>query len=426
MTFETLLDHAAQLARDQRPVDRPRLPQTGGKEMAGMLFSLEWQCELATHTDIRLLPELKLGQDILPRALEAELVGQPLGHQASHCFPAGGLLADYEADLCFGIASDKFNRRRSKHRSVEPRAGRFYPRGFIAGVRGILHDEYGPFRVGEVGPDRLTVDLNHPLAGRDLKLAARIVDNWSTGDEHGGQCNDIAKTLTANGPGMAARWRARPTDFWSDAPFRRLADEPDQLFYRMPRLVHHLDGNCRAVLQQLHRELLPANATVLDLMTSWDSHLPADLPLQTVIGLGMNTEELEANPRLDARECHDLNQQPTLPFADGSFDAVICTASVEYLIKPHEVFAELQRILQPGGLVLMSFSDRWFPPKAIDIWQQLHPFERPGLVLEYFQRAGFANLHNLCVRGLPRPRDDKYANQRADTDPLFAVWGYKP
>lgn len=391
-----------------------------------MVFALDWRCERASHTEIRLLPRQDLWRDTLPRAMQAKLLGKPLEHQASHAFAAGELLSDYDPRLCFAIASDSFNRRRSKHRVVEPRAGRFYPRGYIGGVRGILPAEQRPFRIGEVAADRLVVDLNHPLAGRELQLTARIVDSWPAGDERGGQCHDIAELLTDNGPGMAARWRGQATDFWSDAPFRRLAEEPDQGFYRMSRLVHHLDGHCRAALSDLHRELIPADSRVLDLMSSWESHLPDDLPLASVAGLGMNAEELAANPRLDDWQLQDLNQQPQLPYGAASFDAVICTASVEYLIRPHEVFAELRRVLRPGGLLLMSFSDRWFPPKAINIWQDMHPFERPGLVLEYFQQADLQGLHSLSLRGLPRPVDDEYASRRAEADPLFAVWGYRP
>jgi SAM-dependent methyltransferase len=426
MPHDKLMDLAARLAHDDRPEDRPQLQRSGGRDMAGMLFAMDWQCERAQHTDIRLLPELNLWRDKLPSALEADLVGQPLGHQASQRFSAGELLPAYDAGLCFAIAADRFNRRRSKHRIVEPRAGRFYPRGYIAGVRGILPEEHGPFRVGDVRVDQLTVDLNHPLAGRDLQLSARIFDSWPSGDAHDGQCNDIAETLASNGPGMAARWHEQPTDFWADAPFSRLAEEPDERFYSVPRMVQHLDGHCRAALRELHRELLPVDGRVLDLMASWHSHLTDDLQLASVTGLGMNAEELANNPRLSDWLLHDLNREPSLPFEDASFDAVICSASVEYLVRPHEVFAELRRILRPGGLVLTSFSDRWFPPKAINIWHDLHPFERPGLVLEYFQQSDFSGLHTLSLRGLPRPVDDKYANQRADADPLFAVWGYTP
>lgn len=426
MGLTALFGAAATLAGGDRSADRPRLERTDGNTMAALLCRLDWQCERASHSDIRLLPKLSLGRDILPPALQSGLLDKPVGHHGSARFAPGELLADDQPALCFDIAADRFNRRRSRYRTVEPRAGRFYPRGYIAGVHGIVAQERTPFRVGRLSDGHLTVDLNHPLARRRLELTARIVDAWPAADTPDGRRHDLGELVVDDGPGMPARWREQPTDFWSDAPFSRLADEPDERFYSAPRLVQHLDGHCRAALRALHGDLIPPGARVLDLMTSWDSHLPDDLRLGALCGLGMNPEELAANPRLDERIVHDLNVDPTLPFADAAFDAVICTASVEYLVRPAEVFAELYRVLGPGGLLLMSFSDRWFPPKVINIWQEIHAFERPGLVLDYLDKAGLTELHTLSLRGLPRPADDKYADRLAEADPLFAVWGIKP
>jgi SAM-dependent methyltransferase len=138
----------------------------------------------------------------------------------------------------------------------------------------------------------------------------------------------------------------------------------------------------------------------------------------------MNAEELAANPLLGERLVHDLNLEPRLPFEDQRFDAVVCTVSVEYLTRPFEVFAEVRRVLRPGGRFIVTFSNRWFPPKVIQAWQEAHEFERPGLVLEYFLRAGgFCDLETFSLRGLPRPADDKYADRLAHADPVYAVWG---
>jgi SAM-dependent methyltransferase len=151
-----------------------------------------------------------------------------------------------------------------------------------------------------------------------------------------------------------------------------------------------------------------------------------DISFSEVIGLGMNPEELQSNKRLNRFVVQDLNQVPTIPFESGSLDAVICTASVEYLIRPFEVFSEISRILKPGGLVIMTFSNRWFPPKAIRIWKELHEFERMGLILEYMiQNGSFVNLNTYSMRGLPRPENDKYSGQQRYSDPVYAVWGNK-
>ena len=161
---------------------------------------------------------------------------------------------------------------------------------------------------------------------------------------------------------------------------------------------------------------------VVDFMASWDSHLPDGLNELSVTGLGMNADELAQNPRLEHRVVHDVNTGRALPFDDNRFDAVICTVSVEYLVKPVAVFRELGRVLKPGAMAIITFSDRWFPTKVITLWTELHPFERVALVQEYFRSAGnFNSLETGTVHGLPRPQDDKYAQQRAFSDPVFAV-----
>ncbi len=122
----------------------------------------------------------------------------------------------------------------------------------------------------------------------------------------------------------------------------------------------------------------------------------------------------------------DLNLNSKLPFESNSFDAVICSVSVEYLVDPLAVFAEVGRILRPDGYFILTFSNRWFPTKAINIWKELHEFERMGLVLEYFIRSGgFENLQTFSIRGLPRPHDDKYFPDLWYSDPIYAVWGQK-
>lgn len=133
----------------------------------------------------------------------------------------------------------------------------------------------------------------------------------------------------------------------------------------MPRLVLHVDRETAAALTAVYRDCLPPGARVLDLMSSWVSHLPDELRLSEVTGLGMNAAELAANPRLDRYAVQDLNAAPTLPFADAAFDAVLNAFSVQYLTRPVEVFAEVARVLAPGGLHLVAISHRCFPTKAV-------------------------------------------------------------
>jgi len=389
-----------------------------------MRFDLQWRSEHARHIDSQVSQKLNLWRDIFPPALEAGVLDRPVGHRAEQSFAAGELIEGYRANDSFDIKPVQFNRRFRKGNYVEPRAGRFYPRGFIAPTRGLFPEELTPLRITRSEETALGVDLNHPLADRELRLAVTLLQIRQAGEEHGGACHDIAEMATLGGPGMQARWRGQAGDFFSDLPFARMAGEADAYFYRMPRLVDHIDSRARGEIESLYGRLIPPGSEVLDLMASWKSHLPDTLALAGVAGLGMNGEELEANRRLTERVVHDLNLQPALPFEDGRFDAIVCTVSVAYLIKPLEIFAEARRVLKPGGRFILTFSNRWFQPKVVKLWQDLHEFERLGLVLEYFLLSGgFTQLETWSLRGHLRPRDDKYAGQMPFADPVYAVWG---
>jgi SAM-dependent methyltransferase len=170
--------------------------------------------------------------------------------------------------------------------------------------------------------------------------------------------------------------------------FRRLDETPDAEFYAAPRFVTHIDDEAIAAVTQLYRERLPAGGAVLDLMSSWVSHLPPDVAYGRVIGLGMNADELAANPRLDAWIVHDLNAQPRLPFADGEFDAATCCVSIDYLVEPVAVLRDLARVLRAGAPLVVSFSNRRFPTKVIAGWEALDDAGHVQLVGDYLREAG--------------------------------------
>ena len=192
------------------------------------------------------------------------------------------------------------------------------------------------------------------------------------------------------------------------------ADATDDLaFYAPARLVTHIDAAAVAALTAFYRTLLVPGGTVLDLMSSWVSHLPPDVALGAVIGHGMNTEELAVNPRLTRRFVRDLNREPALPLDTATCDAALCCVGVQYLQSPVAVFAEVARVLRPGAPCIVSFSNRCFPTKAVAIWQALAPDGQARLVSLYLERAGFGDIaiHHLAdgSRG----------------DPLTAVVGWR-
>jgi SAM-dependent methyltransferase len=192
------------------------------------------------------------------------------------------------------------------------------------------------------------------------------------------------------------------------AAYDRYDETADELFYRDPRFVEHIDDAAIADVERLHRERLPAGGEVLDLMSSWVSHLPADVAYTRVVGLGMNAAELARNPRLDAFVVHDLNANPTLPFPDASFDAATICVSIQYLTAPIAVLRDLARVVRPGGPAIVTFSNRCFPTKAVAVWQGLDDYGHLALVSKYFESAGWRDIAG--VTSDPRP-----------ADPLFAV-----
>jgi len=172
------------------------------------------------------------------------------------------------------------------------------------------------------------------------------------------------------------------------ALFERIDVGDDLQFYEQPRFVTHIDDATIAALTDFYRERLAPGARVLDLMSSWVSHLPEDRTYASVVGHGMNAAELGHNPRLDAWHQQDLNADPRLPWPAQSFDAALIAVSIQYLTRPVEVLAELARLLAPGGEVIIAISHRCFPTKAIWAFRTLAPEERLRLIALFLQRAG--------------------------------------
>jgi len=400
------------------------MKQITSDALASMHFELNWRHDRVSHSDCFFARKVNMWRDYLPKTVYQALLGRQIGETIQlEKLPADSL-APFNPGQVVTLPTDRFNRK-FRETVLEPRYGRFYPKGVLAGLPNIFPDNVSPFRYGRSDQTSFEADLNHPLAGRDASLAVRVDKIFDKIDERGGTCVDWIEAIS-DGPGMQARLNGRPTDFLSDGAFVRPDTRPDTVFYETPRLVDHMDAKAREIITDLYRRLLPPDGAVLDLMSSWNSHLPPEISFKQVTGLGLNREELAANPRLTDSLVHDLNVDPRLPFGNAAFNAVVCAASVEYLTSPLAVFGEVARTLAPGGIFVVTFSNRWFPPKAISLWPNCHEFERLGLVTEYFlQTEKYDNLQTWSVRGYPRPKDDKYYPAQPAADPVFAVWGYK-
>jgi SAM-dependent methyltransferase len=395
------------------------------ESVANITLEMQWESSSALHTEIYEAQGINIWRDCLPETVLKQMVGKSEGDKMTIRFEPGVITSGYDPAKTFTVKLKQFNKNFTPDKTIEPRIGRFYPKGLLKGIAGVFPQNFQPFRLVDVQNGELGVDFNHPLAKTKIQLRTTIKKIGANMAERGGQCHDWAEVLT-KGPGMQARWENTPTDFFSDRPFHRKDTSPDPIFYKTPRLVQHIDDKAIQVIKNLYGQLLKSEMRVLDLMSSWQSHIPSKLSFEKLTGLGLNKEELDKNEILDDRVIHDLNTDLILPFKNHEYDAVICTNSIEYLSHPDAVFDELARILRPAGLIIVAFSNRWFPQKVIRIWEELQEYERMGLILEYFQKTGkFEDLKTWSVRGLPRPWDDKYFPEKRYSDPVYAVWGRK-
>lgn len=388
-------------------------------------FTLEWSSNGVEHSDSLWADPVNLWRDVLVPGLAAGLDGKKEGEKATVHISKDASPLSHPRKKLATLRPAHFHPPYKVDEILHPSMGRFYPQGYLNGTSGVFPVSIAPARYIGHEHGQLLFDLNHPLSGKNLTLSSEIIEIRKDKAERGGRCEDWLEKVCADGPGMQARYQDQETKFFTPEALKRSDDSPDELFYREPRMVQHLDSTARETIRKQYGQLIAPDSRILDLMGSWDSHLPRDLSLERLTVLGMNEKEIEANTRATDRLITDLNQNPSLTFDSNSFDAIICTASVEYLTDPLSVFAELHRVLKPGGILALAFSNRWFPPKAIKIWSQLHEFERLAMVMEMFHKtSGFKGLTTLSRRGLPRPDDDPHW-QFPYSDPVYMAWGRK-
>jgi SAM-dependent methyltransferase len=198
--------------------------------------------------------------------------------------------------------------------------------------------------------------------------------------------------------------------------FRRIDESEDELFYRSPRFVVHIDDGAIAKVGEIYAKLLPEGGTILDLMSSWRSHLPERIRSAKVVGVGLNRAEMEDNPALDEVVVHNVNLNPRLPFDNEAFDGAVMTVSVQYVTRPTELFADVGRVLKPGAPFVVTFSNRMFPTKAVALWHGANQNQRVAIVKDYFAAStAFERIETI----------DRSAPSEPPADPIWAVAGYR-
>ena len=216
------------------------------------------------------------------------------------------------------------------------------------------------------------------------------------------------------------------TDLPPDS-FVRADDTDDTIFYAKDRMVDHLDSLALQTIENLvGRLVVDDSPAILDLMASCDSHIPNSVKASRIVGLGLNERELASNTVLDEYVIHDVNKSPALPFEDETFDVVLNTVSVDYMTQPVSLFTEIGRILKPGGLFLVMFSNRYFQAKVVKVWRHATGTQRIQLVELFFDDSEqFEDPTVFVSRGKPRPEHDKYAPLGVSSDPVCAVHAEK-
>lgn len=220
------------------------------------------------------------------------------------------------------------------------------------------------------------------------------------------QSLDMAKIkieqVLAN-PQWPEKWPFFPEDF------KRQDESEDEQFYETPRLVYHIDDNAVGALTKYYRTAIKPGSDVLDICSSWVSHYPEDITRGKTVGLGMNKNELAKNKQLSEYVVQNLNVNPIFPFPENSFDVCTCVVSVDYLNRPLEVFSEISRVLRPGGLAIISQSNRCFPTKAINIWLNTNDIQHVFIIGAYFHYSGgFKPAESIDISPNPGFSDPMY------------------
>jgi SAM-dependent methyltransferase len=208
----------------------------------------------------------------------------------------------------------------------------------------------------------------------------------------------------------------RSLDHFPAAAFDRIDSAPDPRFYESPRYVVHIDDGAIAAVGALIARLAPPRPRILDLLSSYRTHLPPGLAASEVTGIGLNADEMAANPQLSRWAVQDLNVDPAIAAPDAAFDLALCTVSVQYLTRPLELFDAVRRVLRapsaavPGGALLVTFSNRCFPTKAVRLWLEGDNADHLALVRQYFLLSGGWTAVEAAAHTPPAG------------DPLFGVW----
>jgi len=401
--------------------------QVNSKSIVDTVMSFRWNSTIGVHEENHFC-RVNVWRDcgLLPSKVKDKFLNSAEGDEFTVNLKAGEVFRYNDTNI-IKVRRYQFRPPISMETDIKPKIGRFYPLGYFTDIAGVYPQNIKPARIIHIDETYITIDRNVPIARYDLDLTIKIERIVGKADKLQGECRCWCEIALDDGPGMQIPYNNIRTEFQLDEPqsFSRESETDDQEFYSEPRLTTHIDSRCHENLQSLYEKIIPENSRILDLMSSYQSHMPEDKNYH-MVGLGLNSEEMKANPQLKEFVVCDINKEPKLQFADNSFDCVVCDLSIEYLVKPLSVISEIKRVLKKGGLLSFSFSNRYFPPKVIKLWKELHDFEKMGYVLDLLlQDGGFKDFQTFSFRGWYRPFNDKYFESAFFSDPLYVVTAKK-
>ena len=192
----------------------------------------------------------------------------------------------------------------------------------------------------------------------------------------------------------------------------------DEIFYQQPRFVHHLSDSFRTRLTNLYSEYLLKHYIILDLMSSWVSHLPPNIRYKKVIGHGLNQAELSSNERLDSFFVKNLNKKQNMPIEDSSIDVGLIVAGWQYLQYPEKISLELSRIIKSDSLLIISFTNRAFWSKSPNIWTYSSEVKRIEYVTSILIDNGWRIEKILNEKTY---QENLFGLYNSESDPFFSV-----
>jgi SAM-dependent methyltransferase len=120
-------------------------------------------------------------------------------------------------------------------------------------------------------------------------------------------------------------------------------------------------------------------------------------PDYRVTGIDHDGTALREAARWETIVAADLDEE-RLPFAAGSFQAVVAKDVLEHFVRPWRIVAEIHRVLAPGGLVLVNTP----MPKPSAVWNDythVRGFTRSAL-RQMFIDARFEVLQIIRMGGM--------------------------